>query len=341
MTALDAAYQVLLDAGVPLHVGEITLRAIDAGLWITQGLTPNRTMSATLSTDVRDHGQQSRFVRTGPGIYSLNTGVAVQPPLVEETGVGQQEATVHNPVETLTFLDAAEYILRNFAGKQLMHYKVLTDKALELQLISTTGLTPAATMYAQILRETSTMRERGERPRFVMHGDGLVGLSEWEPQGLAGLISSHNKEIRQQLLERLRNLPPQEFEQLVALLITALGFEEVEVTAFHGDQGIDIRATLVVGEFIRTRMAVQVKRWNRNIQAPVIQQVRGGLSPHEQGLIITTSDFSPGAYEEASRSDRIPVALMNGKQLTDLLIENNIGVTRTSYDLFELADVET
>jgi restriction system protein len=122
--------------------------------------------------------------------------------------------------------------------------------------------------------------------------------------------------------------------------MTALGFEEVEVTAYHGDQGIDIRATLVVGEAVRTRMAIQVKRWNRNVQAPVIQQVRGGLSPHEQGLIITTSDFSTGAYGEASRPDRIPVALINGEQLTDLLIENNIGVTRNSYDLIELVNIE-
>jgi len=36
-------------------------------------------------------------------------------------------------------------------------------------------------------------------------------------------------------------------------------------------------------------MAGQVKRWKRNVQAPMVRQVRGSLGTHEQGLIITTS----------------------------------------------------
>ena len=60
----------------------------------------------------------------------------------------------------------------------------------------------------------------------------------------------------------------------------------------------------VVGEVIRTKMAVQVKKWGKqNVQAPHVQQVRGSLVAHEQGLIITTSDFSKGAREEATRAD--------------------------------------
>ncbi len=52
---------------------------------------------------------------------------------------------------------------------------------------------------------------------------------------------------------------------------------------------------MVTGDVVRTRMAVQVKRWKANVQAPAVQQVRGSLGAHEQGLIITTSDFSKGA----------------------------------------------
>ncbi|MDQ3816797.1 MAG: restriction endonuclease, partial [Acidobacteriota bacterium] len=113
-------------------------------------------------------------------------------------------------------------------------------------------------------------------------------------------------------------------------------FEEVAVTARSGDGGIDVRGTMVVGDVIRTRMAVQVKRWKNNIQSPTIQQVRGSLGTHEQGLIITTSDFSSGARTEAERANAIPVALMNGDQLIELLIENDIYVRRTSYDLIEI-----
>lgn len=71
-----------------------------------------------------------------------------------------------------------------------------------------------------------------------------------------------------------------------------------------------------------------------------MQQVRGSLGAHEQGLIITTSDFSPGARSEAARPDAVPVALMNGEQLVTLLIEHDIGVRRANYDLIELGENE-
>jgi restriction system protein len=87
-------------------------------------------------------------------------------------------------------------------------------------------------------------------------------------------------------------------------------------------------------------MAVQVKRWKDNVHAPTVQQVRGSLGTHEQGLIITTGAFSLGARKEAVRADAAPVGLMNGQQLINLLLEHEIGVQKTSLDLFELAPNE-
>jgi restriction system protein len=60
----------------------------------------------------------------------------------------------------------------------------------------------------------------------------------------------------------------------------------------------------------------------------------------EQGLIITTSDFSSGARYEATRENTVPVALMNGQQLVALLVEHDIGVRREPHELLELADAE-
>ena len=62
----------------------------------------------------------------------------------------------------------------------------------------------------------------------------------------------------------------------------------------------------------------------------------GSLSAHEQGLIITTSDFSPGAVREAAQPGKTPIALMNGWQLVMLLMEHGIGVRRSTLDLFEI-----
>jgi len=87
-------------------------------------------------------------------------------------------------------------------------------------------------------------------------------------------------------------------------------------------------------------MAVQVKEWGlkNRVQSQTVQQVRGGLGTHEQGLIITTSDFTSGARTEAARPNAVPVALMNGEQLVLLLAEHEVGISRHSHDLLELAE---
>ncbi len=226
-----------------------------------------------------------------------------------------------------------------FSGKQQpLHYRDITQQAFSLGLIETNGRTPEATLYASVLEEIARRNKRGVSPRFVKLGCGFLGLSRWqEDQGLAAQIERHNASVHLQMLTQLTSMPPDQFESLIGEMLATIGFEKVEVTNWSGDGGIDVRGTLVVGDVIRTRMAVQVKRWKTNVQAPTIQQVRGALGTHEQGLIITTSDFSSGARVEAERGDAVPVALMNGKQLVALLVEHGIGVHRNTYDLLELA----
>jgi len=219
-----------------------------------------------------------------------------------------------------------------------MHYKEITEKALQKGWLVTGGKTPEATMYAQVITEIKRQQKRGERPRFVQHGRGYVGLSQWMGRGLAFQIEQHNHQVRKVLRERLLAMKPGEFEELISQLLAEMGFEMVEVTKISGDGGIDVRGTLVVGDVVRIKMAVQVKKWKlkNNILAPVVQQVRGSLGVHEQGLIITTSDFSAGAIKEAAQSDKTPIALMNGEQLVMLLMEHGIGVHRSTPDLFEI-----
>jgi hypothetical protein len=213
---------------------------------------------------------------------------------------------VHSVEKPLSFTDAAERVLEEFAGKKPMHYRAVTAKALERGLVKTAGQTPESTLYAQVLTEITRSVQRGESPRFIKHGKGLIGLSRWVRPGLAAQIEQHNAARRKQLHARLLSMPPTAFEALIGKLLAALGFVEVSVTKASGDGGIDVRGTMVVGDVIRTQMAVQVKRWKNNVQAPVVMQVRGSLGAHEQGLIVTTSDFSSGAREEAESPSKTP-----------------------------------
>jgi len=75
MTFLEAAYQVLKEAGTPLHFREITRRAIDRKLIETEGRTPAASLNAVLTLDIKHakaDSKMSRFVRVGRGIVALS-----------------------------------------------------------------------------------------------------------------------------------------------------------------------------------------------------------------------------------------------------------------------------
>lgn len=373
MNARDAAAQALAQVGEPLGYRDLTEQILAAGLWETSGATPEATINAQLSMDILTLGAASRFQRTAKGVFALrrwglpeyvpashrnrqngheeatadtaeeNVALAARAAPTRPTPVtpvALEEAASAPEVEPLSFTDAAEQVLDLYGNRQPMHYRAITRQALDLGLLETAGKTPEATLYASVLQEIARQTKRGETPRFVKAGRGLLGLGRWQHQGLADQIERHNAEVRAQLLARLKGMPPDAFEALIGQLLAALGFDEVEVTRRSGDGGIDVRGTLVVGDVIRIRMAVQVKRWQHNVQSPTVQQVRGALGAHDQGLIITTSDYGLGAHKEASRPNAVKVALMNGEQLVTLLVEHGISVQRVAYDLIELGPAD-
>ena len=339
MNSIDAAAKVLEDSGEPLHIKEISRRILEQGLWETQGKTPDATINAGISTDIQKNGENSRFQRTDPGIFALRSWKLPEY-RSEVTSKTFKNSEDKKSTKKLSFNNAAEVVLDKYSNKQPMHYRDITTKMLELDLIRTEGQTPEATLYAQILAEIKRQTRRGETPRFATHGKGYVGLQKWLGYGLTFQVQRHNADVRKKLLSQLtsKTFSPAEFEALVARLLVVLGFEDVVVTKISNDGGIDVRGTLVVGEVIRIRMAVQAKKWKNNVQSPTVQQVRGSLGSQEQGLIITTSDFSNGAKKESERPDASPVALMNGKQLVDLMIEHDIGIRRTPLDLLEMGE---
>ena len=354
MTVMEAIIAVLKEAAQPLKAMDIASQAIARGLWQTDGKTPDATVSARIYMDIKRRKHESLFVQTAPNTFALRNGSqalqllqnAADSPqdvtTVPRTKAKSPRTTARQPAPitatTYSFTDAAERVLETFGDKKPMHYQQITEKALENGWVVTEGKTPEASMYAQVLTEIKRCRKRDVPSRFVQHGRGFVGLTKWMGRGLAFDIEQHNKRVRQSMHKRLLAMDWGDFEDLVARLLVEIGFEDVEVTQRSGDKGIDVRGTLVVGEVIRTRMAVQAKKWKpeTRVDSPVIQQVRGSLGTHEQGLIITTSDFTTGARTEAARPNAVPVGLMNGQQLVALLAEYGIGITRRTHDIIEL-----
>lgn len=221
----------------------------------------------------------------------------------------------------MTYLDAAYTILK--AAGQPLRFEEITERALAQQLISPQGLTPDATMASRLYIDTLQ-----EYSRFVRAGKGAFGLAKWQPEGIESQVDKLNQTTREQLRSVLLEMPCDRFEALIGELLIRMGFDEgtVTVTRRSGDGGIDVtgiyRATGLTG----VSAAVQAKRWKANVQAPTVTSLRGSLQVHQQGIIITTSDFSKGAHAEAMAPNKTHIGLINGKELVDLLVKHKVGV---------------
>lgn len=67
-----AAIKVLQEEeGTPLHVKEITKRALKGGYLVSEGKTPEATMNALLIVDVNKNGEKSIFEKVGPSTFKL------------------------------------------------------------------------------------------------------------------------------------------------------------------------------------------------------------------------------------------------------------------------------
>lgn len=221
----------------------------------------------------------------------------------------------------MTYLDAAFAVLQ--AAKQPLHYAEITRRALEQGLIVPTGLTPEATMGSRLYTDT---QEEGSR--FVRAGKGRFDLAARQRSGIDDHVAAINQRTRQQLGELLHTMPAKRFEELVMQLLLKMGFDEstLQVTPYSGDGGIDVTGVYRAAGLTEVNVAVQAKRWKGNVQAPTVTSLRGSLQVHQQGIIITTSDFSSGARKEAIAPNKTHITLINSEQLIDMLINYRVGV---------------
>ncbi len=235
----------------------------------------------------------------------------------------------------MTYLEAARAVLQE-AGAAL-HSSEITQRALDGALISPKGRTPEATMAAQLYSAIKKAERAGTEPPFQLVGSNTFALAS--PVGSVTLetdIARHNDSVQQELLEFLLEMHPRQVELLIGKLLGALGFEDVVVTKYVGDSGIDVDATLTLGGVTSVRTAVQVKRYKSNIAGDLVRQVRGSLEADQRGLIITTAGFTKDARSEASAPGKTPVSLIDGHRLVELLVEQQIGVSRRTVHLLAL-----
>lgn len=142
---------------------------------------------------------------------------------------------------------------------------------------------------------------------------------------------------KDELLDCALSIEPEEFEQLSKILVEQTEqTNDIELTPFHGDGGIDIRGSLG-REFYCARFGVQVKQYTQNVGSPSMRNFVGAISSHNYqfGSFITTSKFNSGAIEVAEGEVSQPITLIDRDRLTDIMLERELGIIQADDD-FEI-----
>lgn len=149
------------------------------------------------------------------------------------------------------------------------------------------------------------------------------------PERLDMPTLSSSPDIRRRLKERLLALPPRAFELFAGELLTFIGLQDVTVTNYVGDNGIDANGVLV-GEsgLVRVPTGVQVKRHRQNVQRPDMDRFIGALGGRfHHGIFITTAGYAPQALEKARTSPLVRVDTVSGEAVVALMRQHRLGLT--------------
>jgi restriction system protein len=146
--------------------------------------------------------------------------------------------------------------------------------------------------------------------------------------------------LAQEILERVRNAPPDFFERLIVNLLLSMGYggsradRSGRTLGRSGDGGVD--GVIDQDALGLDRVYIQAKRYaeGNNIGPGAIRDFFGSLDRHKatKGLFVTTSAFSEAARETAEFLSK-RIVLIGGDQLASLMVLHSVGC-RIEYTLY-------
>lgn len=144
------------------------------------------------------------------------------------------------------------------------------------------------------------------------------------------------KEVKSELLEKLKDLDPFYFEKVILILLKEMGYGDFTETAKTGDGGID--GIINEDKLGLDKIYIQAKRYGENkVREKDIRNFIGAMSGDTQkGVFVTTSAFDENAKKKANDAHHT-IILIDGVKLVDLMHQYNVGIQiKSTYEVKEL-----
>ena len=162
--------------------------------------------------------------------------------------------------------------------------------------------------------------------------DGYLKYEDTTPEELIGI--GHQKlqaDLASELLDRIKDCSPSFFEKLVVELLVKMGYggsrqDAGKAIGKSHDEGID--GIIKEDKLGLDIVYIQAKKWENPVSRPEIQKFAGALQGKRarKGIFITTSKFSKSSIDYVSMIES-KIILIDGEQLTKLMIEHDVGVS--------------
>ena len=165
---------------------------------------------------------------------------------------------------------------------------------------------------------------------------GTPDISAATPsEALETAYENLRNELADELLARLKKSSPSFFERAVVELLVKMGYggsrsDAGKAIGKSGDGGID--GIIKEDKLGLDVVYIQAKRWDNNpVGRPDVMQFAGALQAQKanKGIFITTSRFTDDARNYISQIGS-KIVLIDGEQLINLMIENDVGVSVVS-----------
>ena len=170
-----------------------------------------------------------------------------------------------------------------------------------------------------------------EEQRIAQEEDKSLLLTTTPEETLDEAIALLEASLRDELIDKLKQLTPENFERLVLNLLFAMGYggslKDVEGVPRGSDGGID--GTIKEDKLGLDTIYIQAKRWETSVGREKIQAFQGALAGvgASKGVFLTTSSFTSQAKMYAAQLRNSKIVLIDGQQLAQLMIEHDVGVS--------------
>ena len=144
---------------------------------------------------------------------------------------------------------------------------------------------------------------------------------------LDSVQNSYTENLQSELLSKLKQIDPVKFEQIVLQLMEKMNYGVGSLTKMSHDGGVD--GIIDEDELGLEKIYLQAKRYSDNkVNEKEMQNFAGalGCSPVRKGVFITTSFFDERAKKKAASVQGKVIRLVDGEELTELMIKHNLGV---------------